>query len=101
VFWTLGGKQVGRAAIIGWRDLLVPALQDPSIDLRLWPFDGDLVDLIAPGAMVVAETYPAEACVHLGMTPPRTGLEQNVPGGTRRSVQTVGRLDCLEGRDSQ
>ena len=26
----------------------------------LWPFDGDLRDLLKPGKIVIAETYPAE-----------------------------------------
>jgi len=25
MFWTLGGNQVGKAAISGWRELLAPA----------------------------------------------------------------------------
>ena len=81
IFWTLGAKQVGRAAIIGWRDLLAPALIDPSIDLRIWPFDGDLTDLVHPGAVVVVETYPAEACVQLGMTPPGRGWSKTSQAG--------------------
>jgi len=28
LFWTLGPRQVGRAAIAGWRDILIPALPD-------------------------------------------------------------------------
>jgi hypothetical protein len=28
--------------------------------IRLWPFDGKLESLFVPGALVVAETYPAE-----------------------------------------
>jgi hypothetical protein len=59
LFWTLGGNQVGKAALIGWRDVLVPALRN-GITLRLWPFDGSLQSLFVPGALVVAETYPAE-----------------------------------------
>ncbi len=70
LFWTLGGKQVGKAAIIGWRDVLTPALRSPHVDLALWPFDGSLHDLLASGGIVVAETYPAEACLHLGLEPP-------------------------------
>ena len=27
LFWTLGGNQVGKGAIAGWRDLLGPALR--------------------------------------------------------------------------
>ena len=59
LFWTLGGNQVGKAALIGWRDVLAPALQDES-KVLIWPFDGPLQSLFAPGALVVAETYPAE-----------------------------------------
>jgi hypothetical protein len=59
LFWTLGANQVGRAAIIGWRDVIVPALQtDKSV--VVWPFDGSLADLLKPGNIVIVETYPAE-----------------------------------------
>ena len=97
LFWTLGPKQVGRAAIIGWRDLLGPALQDPSIDLRLWPFDGDLFDIMAPAAVVVAETYPAEACVHLGMTPPGKDWSKRSQAG--RAAQFARLTDWTVSRD--
>jgi hypothetical protein len=59
LFWTLGGNQVGKAALIGWRDVLAPALQDGS-KILLWPFDGQLDFLFKPGYTVIAETYPAE-----------------------------------------
>ena len=59
LFWTLGGNQVGKAALIGWRDVLAPALRDGNA-VRLWPFDGPLQSLLISGAFVVAETYPAE-----------------------------------------
>jgi hypothetical protein len=59
LFWTLGANQVGRAATIGWRDLLSPALNNiPNV--KLWPFDGSLADLLKPGNTVIVETYPAE-----------------------------------------
>jgi hypothetical protein len=66
LFWTLGANQSGKAAIAAWRDMLVPALQDPTPPL-LWPFVGDLRDLVRPGRTVIAETYPAEALRHLGL----------------------------------
>ncbi len=66
LFWTLGANQSGKAAIVAWRDLLLPALAGWSPPL-LWPFGGDLPGLIAPGRVVVAETYPAEALRHLGL----------------------------------
>ena len=28
LFWTLGANQAGKAAIIGWRDVLAPAQQE-------------------------------------------------------------------------
>ncbi len=61
LFWTLGGNQVGKAAIIGWRDVLAPALRDGG-PVSLWPFDGALSSLLVPGKVVVAETYPTECC---------------------------------------
>jgi len=59
LFWTLGGNQVGKAAIIGWRDVLALALRDAS-PVSLWPFDGSLPSLLVLGNAVIAETYPAE-----------------------------------------
>ena len=73
LFWTLGAKQVGKAAIVGWRDVLIPALRTPEIDVAIWPFEGSLFDLISSRKITVAETYPAEACLHLGMSPPGRG----------------------------
>lgn len=74
LFWTLGGQQVGKAALAGWRDLLLPALAAPRPP-KLWPFEGSLADLLRPGACVIAETYPAEIYRHLGIafSPSRAG----------------------------
>ncbi|MFL4993649.1 MAG: hypothetical protein ACJ8DV_20520, partial [Microvirga sp.] len=58
LFWTLGGNQVGRAAISGWRDVIRPAMERGA---ALWPFDGSLAELAAREDVVLAETYPAEA----------------------------------------
>lgn len=66
LFWTLGANQTGKAAITAWRDLLLPALAGPSPP-ALWPFDGALLPLLAPGRIAVAETYPAEAMRQLGL----------------------------------
>jgi hypothetical protein len=54
LFWTLGAKQVGRAAIAGWRELLVPALRN-GLDLAMWPFHGDLDRLLNSHRYVIAE----------------------------------------------
>ena len=66
IFWTLGPQQVGKAAISGWREVLIPALR-AGLDVAIWPFDGPLPELFAPGRVVVAETYPAEYYGHLGL----------------------------------
>jgi hypothetical protein len=66
VFWTLGANQSGKAAIAAWRDLVIPALR-AARPAQLWPFDGALGALLSPGAVVLAETYPAEAMRQLGL----------------------------------
>jgi hypothetical protein len=75
IFWTLGGQQVGKAAISGWRDLLAPSLAAANGELALWPFAGPLAEILRPGATVVAETYPTECYRHLGVrfARPRAG----------------------------
>lgn len=65
VFWTLGGNQVGRGALSGWVEVLRPALREGA---KLWPFDGDLPALASGAGLVLAETYPAEAYGHVGVT---------------------------------
>ncbi|MBC2834075.1 DUF429 domain-containing protein [Paragemmobacter straminiformis] len=67
VFWTLGGNQVGKAAISGWRELLRTSGQ-----VALWPFDGRLDSLLGHKPVVVAETYPGDAYGQLGI--PRAPL---------------------------
>jgi hypothetical protein len=66
VFWTLGANQSGKAAIAAWQDMLIPALF-PESAIRLWPFEGSYRSLLTPGAVAVAETYPAEALRLLGI----------------------------------
>jgi hypothetical protein len=68
LFWTLGGRQVGKAAIDGWRSVLAPALADPDVEVALWPFDGELDELVAAPRVVVAETWPRECYRHLGVS---------------------------------
>ncbi len=58
LFWTLGAKQVGKAAIVGWRDILIPALTDEEI--KVWPFHGELNSLLQSSPVVLAETYPTQ-----------------------------------------
>jgi hypothetical protein len=67
LFWTLGPQQVGKAAIIGWRDMLAPGLVDASLNLSIWPFSGKFEDQ-CKNRIVVVETYPAEFYTHFGIT---------------------------------
>jgi hypothetical protein len=64
LFWTLGGNQVGKAAISGWQSVLQPARRRGAL---LWPFDGELAALSKASHLVVCETYPAEAYGHVGV----------------------------------
>ncbi len=96
LFWTLGPKQVGRGTIIGWREVLVPAKMDERFDIGLWPFEGGLQQLINGHACVVTETYPAEACLHLGLTPPGRGW--NKRSQKDRAAQASHLLDWIEER---
>ncbi len=67
LFWTLGAQQVGKAAINGWQNVLAPGLIDPNLDLAIWPFSGRMAELVRPGKVIVAETYPAEFTRQLGL----------------------------------
>jgi hypothetical protein len=58
LFWTLGGNQVGKAALCGWKEVLIPALRDDAVGL--WPFNGRLESLLTEKRVIIAETYPAE-----------------------------------------
>jgi hypothetical protein len=69
LFWTLGGKQAGKASLHGWR--LLRQARAHGADLALWPFDGALPALLAGGRQfTVAETYPREFYRCIG-APPR------------------------------
>lgn len=66
LFWTLGANQVGKATLAAWRTVVVPALADPDLDLRVWPFDGDLRRCMQ-GDVALAEVYPGEVGAWLGL----------------------------------
>ena len=126
LFWTLRANQVGKAAIVGWRDVLALALNNDDRVL-LWPFDGDLRDLLKPGKIVVAETYPAEcygwflleplrgkgklevrravgshlkkwaACLDVGLEPALVGMiEEGFPEGDDAFDAIVGLFGMIE-----
>ena len=89
MFWTLGGNQVGKAAISGWRELLAPARR-AGIDVAIWPFDGPLAALLRTHRFVVAETYPGEVYGHLELRP---ALRSR--GGKRRQAARAACADLL------
>ncbi len=95
LFWTLGANQSGKAAIAAWQEMLLPALRAGE-DLRLWPFAGAFRALLAPGAVTLAETYPAEALRHLGIRLKGSKRRQ----ADRASVAALLRaaMDTLEAR---
>jgi hypothetical protein len=66
IFWTVGARQVGKAALAGWQDILMPALARRA---RLWPFHGPLASLDS-NILTIAETYPAEAYHQIGLRRP-------------------------------
>ena len=80
VFWTLGGKQVGKAALSGWGEILTPARK---LGASLWPFDGSLSSLVS-SKPTFAETYPGEAYQHIGL--PRTIKKQSQEGRRNAGV---------------
>ncbi|SHJ98312.1 hypothetical protein SAMN02745194_03876 [Roseomonas rosea] len=73
LFWTLGGNQVGKAAISGWRDVVQPARRAGAL---LWPFDVAALSSVEQGSVVLCETYPAEAYGHVGVRFRRGGSKQ-------------------------
>lgn len=89
MFWTLGGNQVGKAAISGWRELLAPA-RGSGTDVAIWPFDGSLRALLRTHSFVVAETYPGEVYGHLALRP---ALRSH--GGKRRQAARAACADAL------
>ncbi len=58
VFWTIGPQQVGRAALAAWYGVVRPALRD--LGAAIWPYAGELDDLVAGGRLVLAESYPSD-----------------------------------------
>jgi hypothetical protein len=83
LFWTLGGKQAGKAALHGWR-----MLRQAGADMALWPFAGSLEALLAgPARFVVAETYPREFYQYAGV--PRGRWSKRRPADRLRAAPGV------------
>ncbi len=85
LFWTMGAKQVGKAAISGWRELIAP-LQER---IRLWPFDGTFAALTRTGGTVLAETYPADVYARLGVAWPRDAAGAAADEGSGKGSQAA------------
>lgn len=90
LFWTLGAQQVGKAAIVGWRDLLAPALRKGWPPVALWPFGGALTALLRPGQVVVAEAYPRASYRRLGVR-----FDRSVGGGKGSQAQRWANASAL------
>jgi hypothetical protein len=90
LFWMLGGNQVGKAAIVGWRHVLALALRGER-PVSLWPFDVPERSLLAPGNVVVAETYPAKCYGWLSKDPLRSKRDQHEQEEVRRLAPSLGR----------
>jgi hypothetical protein len=80
MFWTLGANQVGKGALSGWSEVIRPALADATLELKIWPFDGALEELLAVPRVVVVETYPAEVYHWLD-------LPIRLPGRSKRNPE--------------
>lgn len=97
LFWTLGGQQVGKAAISGWREIIQPGISDRDIQLSIWPFSGHLDVLLQPGAVILAETYPAEFYTHLDIkfTPARRGQKSGKRSQKDRMKNAETLISCF------
>ncbi len=66
LFWTIGAKQVGSAAMCGWEEILQLLIAEENRGFQIWPFEGDLASMTRSGRDIVVETYPGEAYSHIG-----------------------------------
>ena len=91
VFWTVGGSPA-KAAIHGWSSTILPALRDEPEVVRIWPFDGELMELLSKPSVVLAEIYPTDARVQLRIDINARGTQE-----TRQAVaeQLLGGLEAL------
>ena len=91
IFWTLGGNQVGKGAITGWREVLLPARAMGLVDL--WPFDGAFDDLLARDRTVVVETYPGDVYPYVGAELPKTSGGRGKRSQSSRAASASGILE--------
>ncbi len=93
LLWTLGAKQVGKAAIGGWRDVIQPLLRVAPDRVQLWPFDGPFAELGARTGVTICETYPRNAYTTLGF-PMRGWSKRNPADRVARGRQVLAGLDA-------
>ncbi|WP_299360196.1 DUF429 domain-containing protein [uncultured Paracoccus sp.] len=91
LFWTLGGNQVGKGAISGWREVLQPNLAQ----LSLWPFDGTFEQLTRTRDIVVVETYPGDVYGQIGLPAKKLWIKRTREG---RQVAGTGLVRWIEQR---
>jgi hypothetical protein len=92
LFWTLGGKQVGKAALAGWHYLI------PVASARYWPFHGPLADLLDEDhdGVIVTETYPREFYRHFRSRPDGQGSKRKRTDRLRWTANLLGWAAMLE-----
>lgn len=95
----LAGPSVRAVLDVGWesgrsrRHLGLAEHHRPecSRGFRLWPFDGSLATLLRENECTLAETYPAQACVQLGLPAPGRGWSKRVQADRARHEVTLRR----------
>jgi hypothetical protein len=80
MFWAIGAAAVAKATIAGLKDTICPAFAEAGRTYAIWPFDGELSELLNRSDAVVVETYPTEAYLQLGL--------QMGTGGRAKTSQT-------------
>ncbi|MCQ8129413.1 hypothetical protein [Methylomonas rivi] len=90
LFWTLGGNQVGKAAISGWREILVPAINLLNNELVIWPFDAQLDQMNEFKTAMIVETYPGDACVQIGIGAPGKGWSK------RKAIDRLNKMHAIK-----
>jgi hypothetical protein len=97
LFWTLGAQQVGKAALTGWEQVIVPGLNDLSLDTVIWPFSGKMSTLIRPGRIIIGETYPAQYLHQLNITSAHKRFSKRKPRHRTMAAPRLMRIAELYG----
>jgi hypothetical protein len=92
LFWTIGAKQVGTAAMSGWQEILKPLLDDKQRKFKIWPFEGSLESILKSDCDIVVETYPGEAYNHIDF-PKHWKGKRNQSDRKDRAVDILGWME--------